>query len=360
MMAIPALTSSNDATSLQSCAIKLICQGLFKMKTTALMTIICTMVMGLTGSATLQAQTTTVKSGHHMHPMLKWCPDSGISVPPSMPCPGEPDNPPGGGTTTPGTDNRDCGNDRACYSQLSADTSVYSTNKVILQQTIDVPHSGWAYFESDGRVFPSGGRASADVWISVDGLKVSNSSVVDWSKTTNGQQHGYNCIGATYLSSGKHVVKLIARSLNSRSFTFGEKSNLSALTNVAPTVKTASLNSDTATLSFNTQGLTGTSVLPTSPITTVNISNIRTSPVVALASARAYEYGHPGDPLMSITMDGATLPNDTASWSDNDLYSGAENQAPFYVQAYITNASSANHAISLSASGLPMQVARTR
>ena len=239
------------------------------------------------------------------------------------------------------------------YSSLAGDTVISSTGKTVLQQTINVSTPSWIFIESDGRVYPSGGYSIADVWINVDGAMKSNASVVDWSKSSDAQQHSYNAIGAVYVSAGQHTISLIAQSLNSPTFTIGAGSNLSTVIAPAPTVGVAALGADTSTLSFNTAGLTGTSVLPTSPEVTLNVNGANGSSVIALTSARNYEYGNPGDPLVTVTFDGATLPNNQASWSDNDMYSEAENQAPFFSQAYIPNVSSTIHAVSLAASALP-------
>ncbi|MFC3651076.1 hypothetical protein ACFONN_05940 [Dyella humi] len=239
------------------------------------------------------------------------------------------------------------------YSSLASDTVISSAGKTVLQQTINISTPGWVFVETDGRVYPSGGYAIADLWINVDGVMKSNASVIDWSKSSDAQQHSYNAIGAVYVSAGQHTISLVAQSLNSPTFTIGAGSNLSTVVNPAPTVGVAALGADTGTLSFNTAGLTGTSVLPTSPEVTLNVNGANGSSVVALASARNYEYGNAGDPLVTVTLDGSTLPNNQASWSDNDMYSEAENQAPFFSHAYIPNVSSAMHAVSLAASALP-------
>ena len=206
------------------------------------------------------------------------------------------------------------------YSSLANDTAIGNSGQTIIQQTINVTAPSWIYVQTDGRVYPSGGKAIADVWIDVDGAMKSNASVVDWSKSSDLQQHSYNAIGAVYVGAGQHTVSVIAQSLNSLSFTVGATSNLSTVVGPATTVSVASLSTDTSTLSFNTAGLTSTSILPTSPIVTLDVNGANGSPVIALASARNYENGNAGDPLSTITLDGATLANNEASWSDNDLW----------------------------------------
>lgn len=239
------------------------------------------------------------------------------------------------------------------YSSLANDTVVGSSGQTILQQTINLAAPSWIYVQADGRVYPSDGKTIADIWIDVDGAMKSNASVVDWSVSSDPQQHSYNAIGAVFVAAGQHTISVIAQSLKSPSFTVGATSNLSTVVTPASTVNVASLSSDTSTLTFNTAGLTSTSVLPTSPAVTLGITGANGSPLIALASARNYENGHPGDPLSTVTLDGATLPNNEASWSDNDLFSGAENQAPFFSHAYIPSISTSTHALSLAASALP-------
>jgi hypothetical protein len=239
------------------------------------------------------------------------------------------------------------------YSSLASDTVVGHTAVTLLQQTVTLTAPGWVYVESDGRAYPSGGKADADLWLTVDGAQQGNASVIDWSKTTDGQQHSYNAIAAVYLSAGQHTISLVGGSLNTYSFSVGASSNLNTMVSPATTVSVASLSADTGTLSFNTAGLTGTSVLPTSPLITLNVNGANGVPVVALTSSRNYQYGNPGDPLSTVTLDGATLANNEASWADNDLNPGAENQAPFFTNAYIPSLSSATHSLSLAASALP-------
>ncbi len=240
------------------------------------------------------------------------------------------------------------------YTQVAADLLIGSGDATVLTSTISLPAPTWVYLQSDGRAYPSGGGAIAALWITVDGSTASNLSVIDWSVSKSPQQHSYNTIGAIYLGAGTHTVALHSRSLNSRGFSLGAASNLEVLVNPAQTVGYASLAADTGQLSYNVAGLDGaSSVLPTQSQVSTSVNGANGSTLVALASSRIYEWGNPGDPLTTIGLDGQSLPNNQASWSDNDMYDYAENQAPFFTHALITNLSSAAHTVSLMTTALP-------
>lgn len=242
---------------------------------------------------------------------------------------------------------------QSAYVQLSTDTVVNHAGTVLLTQAINLTSAQSVYIEADGRVIPSGGDAVASVWIQVDGVLVGNQSVVDWSKSTDAQQHSYNAIAATTLAAGSHTITLNASPLNASSFTVGARSNLATLVSPGATIIQHKRGSDSGVLSYNTAGLSSESPLPHSAQVTNSISGAAGSIVVALASSRIYQYGNPGDPMTTITLDGATQPNNVASWSDNDMNPGAENQAPFFTHALITGLNSNMHTVSLDTSAEP-------
>lgn len=240
------------------------------------------------------------------------------------------------------------------YSQLSTNPVVSNSGTTLLTQTINLPSAQSVYVQTDGRVIPTGyGGAIAVVWIQIDGALVGNQSVVDWSKSTDPQQHSYNAIAAKTLAAGVHTITLIAATLNASSFTVGARSNLATLVSPGSTVIQQKRGSDSGVLSYNTAGLTSTSPLPHSSQVTNTVSGSAGSTVVALASSRIYQYGRAGDPLTTISLDSATQPNNVSDWSDNDMNSGAENQAPFFTHALIKGLSTAAHAVSLDTSAEP-------
>lgn len=239
------------------------------------------------------------------------------------------------------------------YAFVPGDLIIGSSDTSIITQTINLSTPEWVYVESDGRFFPWSGNASASVWITIDGLIESNTSINDWTASTNPMQHSYNAIGAVFLSAGQHVVVLHGKSTNTASFKIGAQSNLSILINPSKIVTTASLGANSNTLNFDTSGLSSTSILPTIPQATVNIDGSNGLPVVALSSARNYLWGPAGDPLTTVTLDGSTLPNNEASWSDNDTFVGAETQAPFFTHAFIPSLTPTIHSLSLSTTEFP-------
>lgn len=239
------------------------------------------------------------------------------------------------------------------FQAVGTDTIIGGGDSTVLIQSITLPAPTWVYLQSDGRVWPSGGGSYPAIWIAVDGATASNLSVVDWSASKSPQQHSYNTIGAVYLQAGTHTFTLHAKSLNSHSFTLGAASNLDVLVDPASTVSMASPGTDTGVLSYNVAGLNGQSVLPTQSQANISVNGNNGSTLVALASSRIYEWGNQGDPLITIGLDGSTLPNDQASWSDNDMYVYAEKQAPFFAHAFVSGLSSTTHDVSLLTTAIP-------
>jgi hypothetical protein len=243
---------------------------------------------------------------------------------------------------------------QAAYSQISTDTVINNGGTTLLTQTINLTSAQSVFVQTDGRVIPSGrGGAIAVVWIQIDGALVGNQSVVDWSKSTDSQQHSYNAIAAKTLAAGSHTITLNAATLNTSSFTIGARSNLATLLSPGKTIIQHKRGSDSGVLSYNTTGLSSESPLPHAEQVTNTVSGAAGSTVVVLASSRIYQYGNPGDPMTTISLDGLTQPNNVANWSDNDMNSGAENQAPFFTHALITGLNSKAHAVSLDTSAEP-------
>jgi hypothetical protein len=238
------------------------------------------------------------------------------------------------------------------YSQLGTDTAIGPAGTDLLSQTIFLNEPSWVYLQSDGRAFPSNGAALGVLSITVNGGMVGNASVIDWSQSNSSKQHSFNVIGAAFLGAGAHTISLRANSGTSQTFTVGADSNLSSLIKPANTVSTASRGSDSNVVSHNVNGLTSTSVLPTVAHINVPVNGSAGSPLVLLSSARIYRWGNAGDPLTTIGLDGNTLPNNQASWSDNDIYEYAEHQAPFFTHALIENFSG-QHTASLLSTALP-------
>ncbi|WP_410210294.1 hypothetical protein [Aquirhabdus sp.] len=240
------------------------------------------------------------------------------------------------------------------YAQTAVDQKISSTSPIsILSSTVTVTQPGYVYLQSDGRAFPNG-NAIANLYITSNGTKVSNGSVIDWSISTNSQQHAFNTIGSVYISTaGTYTFNLVASSINGAPFYVGAGSNLAVVTRPATNVQTATLGSDSATLSFNTAGIKKGTPLPNQSLVSIAIpQSVANTPVIALASGRIYDGATYGDPLTSIYVNNGESANNVASWSDNDMWKGAENQAPFFNHAYLMSPASGT-TVSWNASALP-------
>lgn len=235
------------------------------------------------------------------------------------------------------------------YQQIPGDISV-SGAQAVLTSTITLGSPAWVYVQSDGRVIPSGASIAA-MSISADGAAISNTSIVDWSQTTNAQQHSFNAIGAAYLGAGTHVVKLTASTLNGAAFNVGAGTNLSVMTSPAQAVSVSKLSQDTGTLSFDTANIKVGTPLPNQALLSQTV-NVGGQAAVAMASGRAFLYGLAGDPLTAIYLNGQEPANNIGSWADNDMYKGAENQAPFFNHAFYSQLPNQS-VISWNASALP-------
>lgn len=235
------------------------------------------------------------------------------------------------------------------YLQMSSDALV-SNPTTLMSATINVTESGYVYVQSDGRFGPSGSPSLAIINIYIDSIAVSNGSVLEWTRSTNGQQHSFNVIGSAYLTPGNHTISLFAR--GDGSFYIGAGTNLSIMTNAAANVVNNTTTQNTGDLSFTTQGiLDGTPI----PHTTVLQNTVASSgePIIALSSGRAYHGNSFGDALWGLYLDGIGEHNDSATWSDNDIFSGAEYQAPMFNQAFFSGVPPGNHVVSLEASEEP-------
>lgn len=223
------------------------------------------------------------------------------------------------------------------YLQMSGDRKVNPGAIQLLSTTIQLPVASWVYVQSDGRYYP-GGKSLANAYITIDGGIVSNDSVIDWRQSNAMQQHSFNVIGAKYLSAGTHTVTLHGVAESAPAY-FGGGTNLSVLVTGAASVTNSSLPADTGQLNFNTVGSAEGTPLQSDDrqiLLSVNAAN-QEGPVVAVASGRSYVYGAYGDAMVGILLNGSEAGIDSMTWSINDLYSGAETQAPLYSQALFTS-----------------------
>ncbi|QEO28104.1 hypothetical protein [Xanthomonas translucens] len=225
----------------------------------------------------------------------------------------------------------------------------------LLSTTISLSKPAWVYVQSDGRYYPGppDGKSLGSAFITVDGSKVSNDSVIDWRQSSAKQQHSFNVVGAAYLGAGDHTVNLNAATDGSSVY-YGAGSNLSVVVDAASHISLATLAGDTPAFNFDTSNTPEGTALPeprgrSTVLTAYSDAGGKT---VAMASGRSYVYGAYGDAMYGIFKNNAEPNIDSMTWSINDLYSGAETQAPMYSQA-LFDVTSAGDSIQLVASESP-------
>jgi hypothetical protein len=210
------------------------------------------------------------------------------------------------------------------------------------------------------------------MYITVDGSRVTNHSIIQWGGSTTPAQHSFSAVGATTIAAGNHTVSLMA-AYSTGSYFVAAGSNLSIMTNPAAAVYYQERVSDSSTIDFTTSTL-----IPPPPPKTVSLGsynnlpfatqlsqvvNSNGSPIIAIASGRSYistpQVGFMGDAMWGILYDGTvtgwntTLGSTNLQWSVNDLYTGAELQGPMFTQAYFGSNTVGNHTISLAATEFP-------
>lgn len=204
----------------------------------------------------------------------------------------------------------------------------------VLSTTLEPDRAGWAYLHADGGFAPVG-EPIANAWIEVDGRRVSNESVVDWRGSRAPNRRAFNAIAAVHLPAGRSHVALRARAVDgTMRVTAG--SSLSVLTHAAEHAATAFLDAHSPWLEFDTRGTAEGQPLPRGrgwmPVLSVEAGNAG-GPVVAMASGRAWTSNRPGDAMWGIFLNGREPPLHSTTWSINDLFEGAELQAPMFMQA---------------------------
>lgn len=238
------------------------------------------------------------------------------------------------------------------YLQMTSDRYVPPGTAELLTTSIQLPVGGWVYVQSDGRFNPWG-AALASTYITIDGVKATNDSVIDWRQSTSGQQHSFNVIGAKYLAAGSHTVSLYGVSTGAPTY-FGSGSNLSVLVTGATAVTSNRTGADSAPLNFNTVGTPEGGALQGddwAPMVSVYAGN-SDGPIVAMASGRSYKYAADGDAMLGIFLNAQEPGIDSMTWSINDIWNGAETQAPMFSQA-LFSAPPSNSIVTYAASESP-------
>ncbi len=263
------------------------------------------------------------------------------------------------------------------YVQLAQDRFISGTTPIVVLSTnvyVDPADriKPKTLITSDGRYFPNS-PGLASMTIRVNGATgVASDSTIDWSasSSSNPQQHSFNTIGLVTLQAGNNLIELIASNggASPGSFYVGAGSNLSVMTNPAPTSVQSVLNADGPHIDVNTYHppslvLGDGANKPFVDVLSHSVANTTNSQakVISLGSGRAYvscssndtqtppfiTYGE-GDASWIIRSGTSQCVNiDSGTQATNDLWHGAEKHAPFYLHAYDTIAANSSKQFNL-------------
>ena len=243
------------------------------------------------------------------------------------------------------------------FSKINNDIVISSVvPQAVITQTFTLTEAKKVLVVADGRYFPytSNGIAQTNIQIDNDN-SFSNNSIINWKTSTNAVQHTFDCIASATLSAGTHTIRLVASIHSSTPYTnfkIGSGTGLSILVDPAPNMVSSKLTGDSGTISYATYPTPGTAPVPVTTILTnqVNVGDIKTS-VVTLSSGRSYKDCNEGDALWGLFLnDELCTNNGNALWSVNDIFKGAELQAPMFQHAF--HNVTGNNTISLKAGEL--------
>ena len=236
------------------------------------------------------------------------------------------------------------------YLSLASDYTVTTTTTILTTTLTTYATQTKLYMQSDGRYYSSS-EICAGMQIKVDSGYVGNCSTIDWRGSKIKAQHSYDCVAGVAVGPGSHTFSLVAQVLGgSGSFIVGAASNLSVMNNITVDMQCTSSASNSQSFNFTTYGISQGTPVPHTPVLSLNVNN-SAGPIIALGSGRALKTNAEGDAMLGIYKDGLSLPNNEANWTTNDIYSGAELQAPLYSHAYIN--ATGIHTISMDATELP-------
>ncbi|MGH8030942.1 MAG: hypothetical protein ACREO8_00890, partial [Luteimonas sp.] len=178
------------------------------------------------------------------------------------------------------------------------------------------------------------GSARAETFITIDNVRVSNASAIEWRDSKARNPHTFNVIGVRRLAAGRHRVVLHA-SVEGASVTIGRGANLSVLASSATSIAMARLRRDSDTLDLDTRDTPEKTPLPRRGVRTVlsTVPGTARGPIVAMASGSSRENTGPGDAMWGLYLDGREPGIRAMTWSINDLWAGAETLAPMFSQA---------------------------
>lgn len=233
------------------------------------------------------------------------------------------------------------GDPLSSFSKISNDVIISSTTPYsLITKSITLTETKKILVVADGRYFPHTNNGIAQTNIQIDNNNsYSNNSIINWKSSTNAVQHSFNCIASATLSSGTHTIKLVAfvhPSTPGTDFKIGSGTGLSILVDPAPNMISSKLTSDSSTINYTTYPTNGNTPIPMTNILTnsFDVGNNSTN-VITLSSGRVYKDCGEGDALWGLFLNDEVCTNNNNSlWSVNDIFRGAELQAPMFQHSF--------------------------
>jgi hypothetical protein len=242
------------------------------------------------------------------------------------------------------------------YIQLKRNRDIEKPT-TLLQTTVTLRHLDSVYVQTDGTYRPRGAGSAADVYVTVDGRKVTNDSLADWRSSEQLDAHPFDAMGSVTVARGRHVIELRAESPTlarcdgaicpastgtgaprADGFQVLAGANLSVFVDPAPEVISQRLGGDRGPFDFDTTGYFTTDTRLTKPLPIVPLLSTTVAQkesAVALGSGWLSASGGTGDAMLTFLLDGRFPGDDVAGWADSDLWYGAELRAPESVQAFV-------------------------
>lgn len=234
------------------------------------------------------------------------------------------------------------------YTQMSSDVTV-NTNKILIEETVYIPSSGYVLVMSNGRYFPWGGsKAQVELW--VDSSWAGTPAPIEWANIK--VQHSFRCIGLPYLNKGYHTFRLKAVHYDG-DYKVGAGTNLSVMVNPAPSAQIAWSSSQSSVFDFDTNNYINGTEPPSSTHLALSTSNQNVQEAIVIAAGSSEYHDAEGDAMWGIYRNNSYDGYETANWTVNDIYSGAEWKAPMSAVGYFENLSPGSHLFEWRASEFP-------